>query len=44
MELAAGLAPNLKEVVIVNLFLENSWRYDRRPRGSWRGLPSFVTG
>lgn len=44
MELAAGLAPNLKEVVIVNLFPENSWRYDRRPRESWRGLPGFVTG
>ena len=44
MELAAGLAPNLKEVVIVNLYPENSWRYEDRPRGSWRGLPGFVTG
>jgi hypothetical protein len=44
MELAAGLTPNLKEVVIVNLYPENSWRYYRRPRESWRGLPGFVTG
>ena len=44
MELAAGLAPNLKEVVIVNLSPENYRRYDRRPRESWRGLPGFVTG
>ncbi|KAM3075668.1 hypothetical protein ACMFMG_007800 [Clarireedia jacksonii] len=44
MELAAGLAPNLKEVVIVSIYPESSWRYDRRPRESWRGLPGFVTG
>jgi hypothetical protein len=41
MELVAGLAPNLKEVVVVNLTPENSWRYYLRPRESWRGLPGF---
>jgi len=44
MELVAGLAPNLKEVVVMNLTPENSWRYDRRPREPWRGLPGFVPG
>ncbi|KAF2497120.1 hypothetical protein BU16DRAFT_349993 [Lophium mytilinum] len=44
MELVAGLAPNLKEVVVVNLTPENSWRYNRRPREPWRGLPGFVPG
>lgn len=44
MEIAAGLAPNLKEVVIVNISPELSRRYFRRPREPWRGLPGFVTG
>ncbi|KAI9657888.1 MAG: hypothetical protein M1829_006850 [Trizodia sp. TS-e1964] len=44
MELAAGLAPNLKEVVIVNLYPENSRRYDARPRDFWKGLPGFIAG
>lgn len=44
MELVAGLAPNLKEVVVVNLTPENSWRYYRRLREPWRGLPGFVSG
>jgi hypothetical protein len=44
MELAAGLAPNLKEIVIVFLVPENSLRYYRRPRESWRGLPGFHSG
>ena len=44
MELVAGLAPNLKEVVVMNLTPENSWRYYRRPREPWRGLPGFFSG
>ncbi|KAI8624406.1 hypothetical protein F5Y19DRAFT_318282 [Xylariaceae sp. FL1651] len=44
MELVAGLAPNLKEVAVVNLTPENSQRYYRRPREPWRGLPGFVSG
>lgn len=44
LELVAGLAPNLKEVVVVNLTPENSWRYWPRPRSPWRGLPGFVSG
>ncbi|TVY44670.1 hypothetical protein LOCC1_G005843 [Lachnellula occidentalis] len=44
MELVAGLAPNLKEVVVVNLTPDYSRRYYRRPREPWRGLPGFVSG
>ena len=44
MELVAGLAPNLREVVVMNLEPENAVRYHRRPRESWRGLPGFVAG
>ncbi|TVY13881.1 hypothetical protein LARI1_G009217 [Lachnellula arida] len=44
MELVAGFAPNLKEVVVVNLIPENSRRYWPRPREPWRGLPGFVSG
>lgn len=41
-ELAAGLAPSLKEVAVVNLqpFI---WNFDQ-PRGPWKGLPGFVPG
>lgn len=38
MELAAGVAPNLTEVVILNLFPGGSGR-SRRPRGTFQGLP-----
>lgn len=43
MELVAGLAPNLKELVVVALYPELSWRFDQ-PRAPWRGLPGFVPG
>ncbi|KAJ4296815.1 hypothetical protein N0V90_006863 [Kalmusia sp. IMI 367209] len=41
MEVVAGLAPNLKEVIILNLFPSLSSRY-RRSRESWQGLPGFT--
>ncbi|KAF1948509.1 hypothetical protein CC80DRAFT_498161 [Byssothecium circinans] len=41
MELAAGLAPNLKEVIILDLYPSGSCRY-RRSRESWQGLPGFT--
>jgi hypothetical protein len=41
MELAAGLAPNLKEVAVVDIISIRSNRYHRR-RGSWQGLPGFT--
>ncbi|EPE36636.1 hypothetical protein GLAREA_08799 [Glarea lozoyensis ATCC 20868] len=44
MELVTGLAPNLKEVVVVNLRPESSWKYHHRPWESWQGLPGFVPG
>lgn len=44
MELAAGLAPNLKELVVVELQPPISLLNRRRPRGPWRGLPGFVPG
>lgn len=44
MELAAGLAPNLKEVILVGLEPPIPAVKKRRPRGSWRGLPGFVSG
>jgi hypothetical protein len=44
MELVTGLAPNLKEVVVVNLLPESSWRYHHLPWKSWQGLPGFVPG
>lgn len=44
MELVASLAPNLKEVVVLNLAPHNVARYYPRPRGLWRGLPGFVAG
>jgi hypothetical protein len=40
MELAAGLAPNLKEVIILSFYPRHSARY-RRSRESWKGLPGF---
>jgi hypothetical protein len=43
MEVVASLAPNLKEVVVVNVEPENSRRYWPRPREPWRGLPGFVS-
>lgn len=42
MELAAGLAPNLKEVVVVYFVPYIRTVLQRRPRGTWRGLPGFV--
>lgn len=41
MELVAGLAPNLKDVQVVNLVADRSWRFPH-PRGPWQGLPGFV--
>ncbi|PQE30885.1 kinase subdomain-containing protein [Rutstroemia sp. NJR-2017a WRK4] len=43
MELTAGLAPNLKEVIILNLKPQDCSR-SSRPRGSWQGLPGFTAG
>lgn len=43
MELAAGLAPNLKEVVVVNLVPVSPWSFPQ-PRAPWRELPGFVPG
>lgn len=42
MELAAGLAPNLKEVRVVCFFPYIRAALQRRPRGTWRGLPGFI--
>ncbi|KAF2684989.1 hypothetical protein K458DRAFT_366493 [Lentithecium fluviatile CBS 122367] len=41
MELVAGLAPNLKEVIVLDLHPIGSWHY-YRPRESWKGLPGFT--
>lgn len=41
MDLASGLAPNLKEVSIVEIWPIGCWRYDRRRRASWQGLPGL---
>lgn len=40
MELVAGLAPNLKEIVILSLVPAASRRYVRR-RDEWQGFPGF---
>lgn len=40
MELAAGLAPNLKEVTILNLHPTASWHY-HHIRDPWKGLPGY---
>lgn len=44
MELAAGLAPNLKELVVVGLQPPIPFSKRHRPRGPWRGLPGFIPG
>lgn len=41
MELVAGLAPNLQEVIILSLSPAASHRYFRR-RDEWQGLPGFA--
>ncbi|PSR77951.1 hypothetical protein BD289DRAFT_444594 [Coniella lustricola] len=38
-----GLAPNLKEVEVINLGPGRSWNYNR-PRGRWQGLPGIDAG
>jgi hypothetical protein len=43
MELTAGLSPNLKEVIVLNLLPAGSTK-SLRPRGSWQGLPGFAGG
>ena len=43
MELVTGLAPNLNEVIVLNLFPGGSLK-SRRPRGSWQSLPGFTRG
>lgn len=40
-ELVAGLAPNLKEVVILDMYPMRSGIYIR-PREPWQGLPGFI--
>lgn len=42
MELVAGLAPNLKDIVIIGLNPPIPLLKRCRPRGVWRGLPGFV--
>jgi hypothetical protein len=42
MELSAGLAPNLKDVIILNLLPGRSLK-SVRPRGSWQSLPGFTS-
>lgn len=44
LELVAGLAPNLKELVMVYVSPTLGSRGRRIPRGPWRGLPGFVSG
>lgn len=43
MELVTGLAPNLREVLVMNLMPERAFRYNSH-RGTWQGLPGFVSG
>jgi hypothetical protein len=43
MELVTGLAPNLKEVIVLSLFPDGSLR-SRLPRRSWQSLPGFRRG
>jgi hypothetical protein len=43
MELTAGISPNLKEVIVLNLLPAGSTK-SLRPRGSWQGLPGFAGG
>lgn len=42
MDLASGLAPNLKEVSISEIWPIGCWRYDRRRRETWPGLPGLT--
>jgi hypothetical protein len=42
MELVTGLAPNLTEVEVLNLFPNGSLR-SSRPRKPWQGLPGFTS-
>lgn len=43
MELVSGLAPNLREVVVLNLRPNGSAR-SSRPRRPWKSLPGFTPG
>lgn len=43
MELVAGLAPNLKEVMMMNFTAARWWKF-HDPRRRWKGLPGFVSG
>ncbi|KAH6625399.1 hypothetical protein C7974DRAFT_313076 [Boeremia exigua] len=42
MDLASGLAPNLKEVSIARLWPIGCWRNDLRRREPWQGLPGLT--
>lgn len=42
-QLAAGLAPNLKEVIAVSFYPRHSSRLHRE-LDSWKGLPGFTNG
>jgi hypothetical protein len=42
MDLASGLAPNLKEVSFFELWPIGCWRHDRRRREPWTGLPGLT--
>lgn len=44
LQLIAGLAPNLKELLVVEVIPTLSSRGLRIPREPWRGLPGFVPG
>ncbi|CAH0049042.1 unnamed protein product [Clonostachys solani] len=43
MELVAGLAPNLKEVTMINCFPYRGRRF-AHDRAQWKGLPGYVSG
>jgi hypothetical protein len=43
MELAAGLAPNLKDITILNLNNITPARLRGRPRELWHGLPGYTS-
>ncbi|VUC28687.1 unnamed protein product [Clonostachys rosea] len=44
MELVAGLAPNLKEVTVVQFRAQGSDQFSHHERGRWRSLPGFRDG
>ncbi|ROV91181.1 hypothetical protein VSDG_07872 [Cytospora chrysosperma] len=44
LQLVAGLAPNLKELLVAEVIPTLSSRGRRIPRGPWRGLPGFGPG